>query len=237
MKYPFSDPATKIQRAYKHLAELETEARYYIAGNPAKFDIEIRDAGPPLLVSVTFHVPGVPAYFGAIVGDIIHNLRTALDLTACEAVRAAGGKADKVYFPFSDNANELERAIKFRKFDRAGPAAVELLRIMQPYRNGNRALRVIHDLDIRDKHQSLIPGAISAASPVIQMWEDDGRRNPRVIGDPNAASEIRLIFPPGSGLDRRPLIPTLHELVQLVEGIVEAFRALANRDADDGDII
>jgi hypothetical protein len=70
---------------------------------------------------------------------------------------------------------------------------------------------------------------MTAASPVIQMWEDDGTPNPRVIGDPNAPSEVRVVFPSEAGPAGRELIPTLHELTQLVDSIVEAFRALANR--------
>ena len=89
-------------------------------------------------------------------------------------------------------------------------------------------LSVIHDLDIRDKHQALIPNVMGVASPIIQLYSDDGTFNPLVIGNPNAPSEIRLVFPNEAGPEGRQLIPTLHELVQLVEGIVEDFRALAN---------
>ncbi|WGJ14132.1 hypothetical protein QEV83_15970 [Methylocapsa sp. D3K7] len=230
MKYPFSDATTKIRRAQKHLAELETEAAAFIASNPARFTVELAEARGGIEFNFTLNVEAAPEWLGAIIGDVIHNLRTALDLTACEIVRAADENDEDVYFPFSKSADELEHMIKKRKFNRAGTDAVALLVSMKPHHNGNAALRAIHDLDIQDKHRALIPNAITTASPVIQMWEDDGRINPRVIGDPNAPTEIKLIFPNEVGLAGREIIPTLHELVQLVDGIVEAFRALANRD-------
>jgi hypothetical protein len=146
-------------------------------------------------------------------------------------VRAAGQSDKDVYFPFSNSAQELNEMILRRHFDRAGADAVALLQSIQPYRNGNAALRVIHDLDVHDKHRALIVNVMCVASPIVQMWDDDGTMNPRVIGNPSCPTEIKLAFPGETSSQPRELVPTLHELVQLVEGIVEAFRALANRGA------
>jgi hypothetical protein len=61
--------------------------------------------------------------------------------------------------------------------------------------------------------------------------------NPRVIGNPSCPTEIKLAFPGETSSQPRELVPTLHELVQLVEGIVEVFRALANRDTLTSDAL
>jgi hypothetical protein len=228
-QYWFRAPHTKIDRARKHLAELETEIATYFASNPVKFDVRTAETEVGRAFNVTLHMAPVPECMGAIVGDIIHNLRAALDLTACEMVRVAEQSEDDVYFPFCKNVDELDGMIRRRNFHRAGPSATELLRSLKPYRNGNAALRAVHDLDVHDKHRALIPNAVSASSPIIQLWEDDGTRNPRVIGDPTAPTQIMLVFPASTEFDGREMVPTLHELVQLIEGIVEAFRALANR--------
>ncbi|SEC57945.1 hypothetical protein SAMN05519104_1649 [Rhizobiales bacterium GAS188] len=231
LKHPLSAPSVKIQRARKHLAELEAEVASFIIGKPIKFTVEAIEANGERTFIFNMHMGAVPETLGAIIGDIIHNLRAALDLTACEMVRAAQQSDVGVYFPFSESAEELDGIIRRRHFDRAGAEAVALLQSLKPYRNGNTSLRSIHDLDIHDKHRALIPNVMSAASPIIQMWEDDGTPNPRVIGDPNAPTEIKIVFPSEVGPAGQELLPTLHELVQLVERIVEAFRALANRDA------
>jgi len=230
MKHLLSAPNTKIQRARKHLAELEAEAAAFIASYPGKFNAEVVETSGMRSINFNGHILGAPEMLGAIVGDVIHNLRAALDLTACEMVRAVGQDDKDVSFPFSESAEKLDDMIRRRHFDRAGTDAVALLRSLKPYHNGNAALRVIHDLDIRDKHHALIPNVIGVASPIIQLYGDDGTFSPLAIGNPNAPSEVRFIFPNEAGPEGRQLIPTLHELVQLVEGIVEAFRALANRD-------
>jgi hypothetical protein len=99
----FSEPEIKIGRARKHFAELEAEIAAFIATRPAKFDMRIVD---PTVgrqrVEVYFHLERLPPpELGAIVGNVIHNLRSALDLTACDLVRAAEGaeaNVGSVYF-------------------------------------------------------------------------------------------------------------------------------------------
>ena len=93
---------------------------------------------------------------GAIVGDIIHNLRSALDLLACDLVLANGGNPKGVYFPFFKTADGLNKKIKDRDFNRAGPDAVALLTRYQPYEGGDSPLYAIHLLDIIDKHRMLV---------------------------------------------------------------------------------
>ena len=234
MKNVLSAADTKIQRARKHLAELEAEVGQFVASRPVKFEAETIENGGGRSFNFRMHMAPVSDDLGAIVGDVIHNLRAALDLTAAEMVRRGGGDDKNVYFPFCENAEDLDGVIRQRNFDKAGDDAVALLQTLKPYRNGNVALRVIYDLDIHDKHRALTPNAMSAASPVIRMWDDDGRINPQIIGDPAEPSEIKIMFPDEVALQGRELIPTLHELVQLVEEIVEAFRNLPNKTDDDG---
>jgi hypothetical protein len=236
MKHPLSASDIKIQRARKHLAKLETASAAFVSSRPVKFKVETIESDSGRSFNFQMHMDAVPDDVGAIVGDVIHNLRAALDLTAADVVRSAGEDDKKVSFPFCEGEEDLDGIIKRRNFDKAGAEAVALLRTLKPYRDGNLALRVIHDLDIHDKHRALVPTAMSAASPIVRMWDDDGTINPQIIGDPASPNEIKIMFPKEVGLQGRELISTLHELVQLVEGIVEAFRSLANRDskADGG---
>jgi hypothetical protein len=92
----------------------------------------------------------VPLDFAAIIGDAIHNLRTSLDLLACELVRANGQSDKDVHFPFAESAAELPVAIRKRFMHRAKPDVVALIEKVQPYTGGNHSLRAIHDLDIMD---------------------------------------------------------------------------------------
>lgn len=227
-EHKFDASRIKIARARKHLAELRGLVATYIASDPVSFLTEIVRTEERTEIRWTMNSKAAPEETSAVVGDVIHNLRSALDLMACELVRAAGGSDDDVYFPFAKQEDEFDEMIKRRRFDRAGKAAVELLCQFKPYRGGNLALRALHDLNIRDKHQSLIPNVFTAAGPIIRMWDDDGTPNPIVMGDPSKPTELKVVFPEDCALKGQELVPTLEQLVELVDGIVQAFRALAN---------
>jgi len=229
IRRPFVAPRTKIERAKTVLGELSQAIDSFLAEHPPKVRVEIqepRGARP----KVFFHVEakGAPEMIGAIMGDVIHNLRSALDLVACELARAAGHSDKGVYFPFCDRPEALEKTIKDRRFDRAGPEAVALLRELKPYPSGNAALRAIHDLDIKDKHQMLLPTFTAFASPILSRWDDDGTLNLTVVGDPDLATDVRLVLPDGP-LGGDEILPALHSLADLASGVVEAFCALTSK--------
>jgi hypothetical protein len=170
-----------------------------------------------------------PEHLGAIIGDIVHNLRAALDLTACDMIRAAEGKdanVDRAYFPFCQGAEDLDDMIRARQFHRAGERAVQVLRGLKPYRGGNAALRAIHDLDIQDKHTSPILAKTTVSIPIVRTVDNHGTIT-RIAFGPNL-SKITVVFPPGSVLAGQEIIPTLHKLVELALGVIETFRSLAN---------
>lgn len=223
----FAAPEIKIERARMVLAELSQAIDSFLRETPPEVKVEIENpkSDSP---KVFFHMnmTPIPEIFGAMVGDVIHNLRSALDIAACELARGRGESDQGVYFPFCDQSEALEKSIKDKRFDRAGPEAVALLREFKPYRAGNTALRAIHDLDIQDKHKMLIPTFITFATPILSRWDDDGTPNLTVVGHPTAAQDIHLLFPDDGPLAGTELLPTLHELVELVAGIVEAFRSL-----------
>jgi hypothetical protein len=168
---PFEAPRLKLRRARSHIGELQTEMNRYLRREP--FWLEIVDAptftnGRKWLVHLREEPP---LDFSAIIGDAIHNLRTALDVLACELVRANGQSDKDVYFPFADSAAELPKAIAKRNMRRAKPAVVVLIENAEPFTGGNHALRAIHDLDVLDKHQALIPALAMINAPEVPGYE------------------------------------------------------------------
>jgi hypothetical protein len=143
---------------------------------------------------------------------------------ASDLVRANGKNPDGVYFPFSENPGDFDEMVKRRRFDRAEIAAVQLLKVYRPYRNGNEALRALHDLDVDDKHKALIPASQSANTPPYEFRDVDGITE-LVLTD-QGPSPLQLVFPEGT-LGGQELLPALEGLVELTTGIVEAFEALA----------
>jgi hypothetical protein len=160
---------------------------------------------------------------GAIVGDAIHNLRSALDLMASELARINGRSDKSVYFPFSDSADTFDEAIKKKNFHRTGQDSVDLLREFSPYRGGNEDLRAIHDLDISDKHTALIvtPHTLNVAFSATYDLADLNKNTVCAVVD-----SMTFRFPDGTPLAGRDVVETLEELVKLTDGILQAFASL-----------
>src|SRR5580693_6720736 len=168
MTIPFDASKIKLNRAAKHLEELEGEVSAYLSGAPCAIVVEpfFSDANQDTFGTRAWIArirKPVPLSLSAIIGDVVHNLRTALDLLACDLVRLNGNSTKGVYFPFCDIGTDLPHVIRARHLNRAGSDVVQVIHSLKPFKGGNIALRAIHDMDIADKHQMLLPmiGAVS----------------------------------------------------------------------------
>jgi hypothetical protein len=239
---PFVASRLKLQRARRHVDELEREITAFLVARPFRLVIEQQEEWHAWTVRLR---KNVPLEFSAIIGDAVHNLRSALDLLACDLVRLNGNSTKGVYFPFSTDASGLKRQIRDKNLDRAGPDIVALVISLKPYRGGNLALRGIHDLDVQDKHQALIPVANVVDAPggilmfggrpnKIPNWQSLVTRDGQVIvmmpavgnlsvGDEIAAS-FTLAFAETEPMAGREVVEALHELAELVAGILETFK-------------
>lgn len=213
----FSASYTKLDRARQFIRELQTAADDYVASDPASARLD----GPSNQMIITLQP--ISSWPGAIVGDAIHNLRSALDLMASELASMNGLSDKNIYFPFSNAAESFDDAIKSRKFHRAGEDAVALVKSFEPYSGSNNGLRAIHDLDVEDKHTALI---LTTSTVTI------GFRAQYDINDVAAGkAELNIkgfhyIFPPDRPFAGAKVVETLESLVNLVESIIEAFACM-----------
>lgn len=215
----FAASYVKLARAKHFINELEIEQARYIASKPLSGVIVPNGDGWALDV----HWVGITFLPGAIIGDTIHNLRTALDLMASELARINGKPDNDIYFPFAKSADHFDHVIKSRNFDRAGDDAVSLLRTFAPYRGGNEALRSLHDLDIRDKHTAIVPTGQTMNMKWRLEYQMDNPAEHSVSID---HADIWYVFAPETGFTNARIVETLKDLMQLVHGIVEAFAGL-----------
>ncbi|HBQ3760065.1 hypothetical protein MWG98_09065 [Klebsiella quasipneumoniae] len=239
----FAAPKLKIERAKRHIRDLNNEIVSFTRKNPFKVVVEGDAFEYDYIIRVKEEIPeDISCY----IGDIIHNLRAALDLLACDLVRRAGGSTNGVYFPFASGADELEAAIVKRKIGRAGQDIVSIIRAMKPYTGGNKYLRAIHDLDIADKHLALIPVAtyvglnnfrITGEQGINSMLVGKIRISPvqdgQCIITTPAASNIKLgqqlnaiieiTFADGQPLSGEPVFEALEKLIHLTDGIINSF--------------
>jgi hypothetical protein len=217
---------SKIARAQKHIQELQDEIAEYIASSPVSIKTEPFEMAGKHGFKFRTEFRGPPQHLSPIIGDIFHNLRSALDLAACECVRANGNSDANVYFPFCDDPDFLPDMIKKRNLHRASQSIVDYIASLRPYKGGNIGLRAIHDLNVRDKHAAIIPALVNIGGPIIEMWDDEGNHNPRIITDPNKPSELSVVFPHDTALANQQIVETLHGLVGLLSEILDTLAGM-----------
>src|SRR3954466_10930543 len=84
----FAASYVKLARARHFIQELEAEAERYKNSDPTSVRLD-HEANPP---NIHVEWKGVTLMPGAIIGDAVHNLRTALDLMASELARIKGSQ-------------------------------------------------------------------------------------------------------------------------------------------------
>ncbi len=143
----------KIERADKHIHELEAELLSFKKSNPYKVGAK-EDSQTRQLVYYITKADDVPAPVAAIAGDALQNLRTALDYVAGQLCPASE-RHSQTAFPISDNATKYE-AEKARKIKGMPKAAVNAIDATKPYKGGNDTLWRLHRLNNIDKHRLLL---------------------------------------------------------------------------------
>ena len=158
---PPPGPRAKIARAKEHLADL-ADLREGIRSSEPKPYAAVREIQTDGKLVVRFKdVAPLPQDVSLILGDLIHNLRSALDILVCDLIRHNGEEVtDDTGFPIVDRSNQLATRVK-RKMKGAGKTAKEAVKGLKPYQSGNLDLWVLHKLDITDKHKILITAVAS----------------------------------------------------------------------------
>lgn len=161
----FSASREKLGRARKHIEELKIEAGKYIAADPVTLSWEPTPWVPRLAGTVEpdanvigliprIRVP-MPAPLSPMIGDVVHNLRSALDVMMFELISDDPRvKLRSIEFPFRKSENGTATGIKCLRF---APRFAELAEAWQPYPRGKYRLHALHDMWNTDKHRTLIP--------------------------------------------------------------------------------
>lgn len=161
----------KFGRAEKHMVEIKQEAMRYASSNPYSFT-RIRLPDSQKEIRYRFHITQQPDPMVAVIlGDFVHNLRSALDYIAVACVPKQ--RRAKASFPilfqniFAKDKNG-EFVVKDAQLRRNVETATEglqpkvrtLIIRLQPYHHGANAHRnilgIISRLENADKHRQLI---------------------------------------------------------------------------------
>jgi hypothetical protein len=240
----FAGSWDKIDRAKQHVRELDRKMADYRKRKPYKVVVKQDPKSPNHLWTLRIREE-VPSCLALIMGDAIHNLRSAIDIAIYRSVVLNGTPTPHkmTAFPFPGENESLEAAINRRHVHDAGEDVVGIVRGLEPQMKKGQWLRATHDLDIRDKHHMILLVGSYAGLPDIR----DGRlqilnvtvapvHDGQVLLALSPISHIKLgqefdaavqiEMPQGGFAEYEAVVPTLFQLVELVEGIVQTFDAL-----------
>lgn len=160
---------TKIERAKEHYIEMREGINQYLSSKPYHVDIEKDDSGRAVYRLRVDTPP--PPRLSAMAGDVVHNLRAALDHLAWALVEANGGTPSRgTEYPIASSKKDLPALAKGR-LKGASNRSLQLTRRFKPYKGGTEGFWQLHQLDIRDKHRLLFTLVASNESVVLNMSE------------------------------------------------------------------
>jgi hypothetical protein len=171
----YAQARLKITRADNHIAK----ANVIISSLPDLYTLNIVDdpSGKQAVKYDLHNSVKIATDLALVVGDALHNLRTALDYAwiATIAKHAPSVLTDRTKFPIYPTCKELKGALNGVNIDSLAPELYKLIvdRI-KPYQSGNDAIYTLHRLDISDKHHLLIPLMSIATIEGIVLEDDKG---------------------------------------------------------------
>ncbi len=175
----FEDSKLKLTRARYHLESLAADMKEYAA--TAKIIYEPIQGDDE---NVIFKIdPDASKLFALIIGDIVHNIRSALDILICDIGRMRSKTGcEKFYFPFDENKEKLLHKLQTdKKLKRLDFDIVQAIEALKPYKiNGNIDFMGLHELDKIDKHRLVLPTVQGVFGKIDynQLLNDHGIVNP-----------------------------------------------------------
>lgn len=190
----------------------------------------------------------LPPLLPAIIGDVVHNARAALDMALAQIlIHRLGHSPRHIRFPVHASRESLLLACRREGLRELGPALLRaIVQDIRPYWGGRDRLCVLHELDIIDRQSALMPhvGIIELRNMQFEDIRGTVRFRTSALLDDRGlvqkpllalAGPLRLLdpghavfavtLPPGTPMAGSALIPTLAECVQASELAVSRLEA------------
>jgi hypothetical protein len=161
MTLDLSGPIAKLDRAELHLDALTNEVRQEIELNGQRMETRYNPIDESLSSIFKEGQPVPRSKWGLILGDAVHNLRSALDHLVAVMVADTGNKVHRTHqFPIFDQPSDWQSKVvkppKNRRgfLDFIGAAHVAVIEEVQPYQpaTGLKTLATVRDFSNTDKH-------------------------------------------------------------------------------------
>ncbi len=158
MTHPLDGARAKISRAKDHLKTLDRDIRKYLGSNPYRIRHEVNPEHTRYVFRAQVIRPIPQTAWGLIIGDCVHNARSALDLLTwgvAEHFTPSNPGDTRTQFPVYLNGPSF-RKDGVSRIERLPVRVQALIKWLQPYRRAHKsadALAILHALDIADKHK------------------------------------------------------------------------------------
>jgi len=229
-KHPLDGCLERVRRANEHLSELEREIGIMIEkqAHAVPFDL---DPKPP---HGAVNVGRPPETFaglrlGTLVGEIVYNLRCALDyLIYALAELDSGAPQKRTQFPIMETAQDFARWSK-TMLKGVNPGHIAAVERLQPY-NGCSWTDALGALSNMDKHRHIVPGQGRMKATVHSALETDLSRISgafeRKAKHPLTGAEVHVkihVVSEITFMNGAEVIRTLHELEAQVANTLRDF--------------
>lgn len=200
-------PQIKIKRAHQHLQNLQKFEKIFFDQSSPVIDIRYDDKVNRKLVKIRLEA-AVPEIIHVISGELIYQLRSALDQLAVAFARMSVLKpnATNIYFPTGDNIRAFNASILKNLVD-VDFDLVEKIRQTCAYDGGDEILRAVFRMANIDKHIEMIPAATSGQLSVLSHFTISGAHTGLIIGVPGSLYDgvvISELMPDGIFMPNNP---------------------------------
>jgi len=153
----------KVERAKQHIVDLNLRLKAFLDSKPYVVGTQRNPETRQLIYFLT-GVRNLPPSIGLVVGDVIQNLRSALDHLAFQLYMLgpggqAGGVGSRTYFPIADDVAKYKIEAP-RKVKGLRPDAIKAIDAIEPYKGGSTdksdTLWRLEKMNNIDKHRILI---------------------------------------------------------------------------------
>jgi hypothetical protein len=244
MKKPFDGARLKIKRAEKHINDFYMHQWEFVETYPYKLLVK---ADAQIGYDLLHLVPGETDadWMPLITGDVLHNLRTALDYAINDVVFLPD---QFTKFPVHDTADNLKSAINGGLKHKTSENVVKyIMETVQPYKGGNgEAIWALHAIDIIDKHRLLLAHLDFSYITGIRAIDDRGEEfeipkwlfTPphimayRCIGHSNikitnnGKAMVAITFEDGLPFEGQTILPTLTDLAKMVRETIDGLETV-----------
>ena len=173
---PFGHALLKVERANKHIADIDKRLLTSSDTNGPAMHLDTKTREQFIYYGLTDRT--LPSDIALMVGDAIHNLHCALDISYRETIRVLspdGFRPKHTKFPVGNNRKHLESSLtETAKVSAASPLFDFLVERVKSYKGGDSDICAIHDLDIDDKHHLLIPILTVVGVDGVELENEDG---------------------------------------------------------------